>query len=187
VETQFSCLAVLVAGLALLSGCSSGGGARGDAPQPPMIPAMPVAIGTAVKKTVPVEVRTIGNGEAYSNVQVKSQVEGQLERVNFREGQDVKKGDLLFSIDSRPFEAALQQAEANLARDLAQQNYAAAQAERAQKLFEQGITSKDQMDQLASNAAAQAAAVRADRAAIETAKIQLSYCSIYAPDRKSVG
>ena len=76
--------------------------------------------GTVVQKTVPIQLRTIGNVEAYSTVSVKSQIGGVLTRVHFREGQDVNKGDLLFTIDPRPYEAALKQAEANLAKDNAQ-------------------------------------------------------------------
>ncbi len=80
----------------------------------------PVTVASVTKKSVPLQVRAIGNVEAYSVVSVKSQVGGELAKVHFREGQDVRKGDLLFSIDPRPFEAALRQAEANLARDMAQ-------------------------------------------------------------------
>lgn len=177
---QTVCAAFVPAALALLSACS-GRGVRGNSAQPAVLPAVPVTIATAAQKTVPVQVRTIGNGEAYSTVQVKSQVEGEVERVYFQEGQDVKKGDLLFTIDSRPFQAALKQSEANLARDVAQEKNARAQAGRSKKLLDEGITSKEQFDQIAANAAALAAAVRADRAAVETAKIQLGYCSIYSP------
>lgn len=145
------------------------------------MPPVPVTIGTASLKTVPVQVRVIGNGEAFSTVNVKAQVEGRVERVYFQEGQDVKNGDLLFSIDPRPFEAALQQAEANLARDQALLQNARAQAERYDALFKAGIVSKDQFDQFNTNAASLEATVKADQAAIETDKIQLGYCSVYAP------
>lgn len=143
--------------------------------------AVPVTVASVMLKTVPVELHAIGNGEAYSTINVKSQVDGQLEDVYFTEGQDVKKGDLIFKIDTRPFEAVLHQAEANLARDMAQEKNAEAQQERGKKLFDAGIASKEQFDQLLSNAAALAATVRADRAAAENAKIQLDYCSIYSP------
>jgi len=163
----------------------SGNGARGEpdrAKQSTMMaPAIPVMVGRVSQKTVPVELRVVGNGEAYSTVQVRSQVDGQVERVYFQEGQDVKKGDLLFTIDRRPFEATLQQAQANLARDAAQEKNAEAQAERNEQLFKDGIISKDQYDQFRTNADASKAAVRADQAAVENAKIQLGYCSVYSP------
>jgi len=81
---------------------------------------LPVVVGIATQKTVPVQLRAIGNVQAYSTVTVKSRVPGQIMRVYFKEGDDVKKGNLLFMIDPRPFEAALKQAEANLERDMAQ-------------------------------------------------------------------
>ena len=181
----------VAAGLALLSisvvfiaACSSNG-ARGDSERPKqstmMAPLVPVMVGRVSQKTVPVEVRVIGNGEAYSTVQLKSQVDGQVERVYFQEGQDVKKGDLLFTIDRRPFEATLQQAQANLAKDAAQGKNAEAQAERNEQLFKEGIISKDQYDQFRTNADALKAAVRADQAAVENAKIQFGYCSVFSP------
>ena len=166
-----------------MAGCS-GDGARGNPEQPKpfmMAPAVPVMVGKVSQETVPVEVRVIGNGEAYSTVQVKSQVDGQVERVYFGEGQDVKVGDLLFTIDRRPFEATLRQSEANLARDAAQERNAEAQAERNEQLFKEGIISKDQYDQFRTNADALRAAVRADQAAVENAKIQLGYCSVHSP------
>ncbi len=177
---EASWLTFILAALAFLSACSQNG-ARGDVAQPSMSLVAPVTVAPVAQKTVPVELRAIGNVEAYSTVSVKSQVEGQLERVYFREGQDVKKVDLLFTIDSRPFEAALRQAEANLARDQAQERNARAQADRSEKLFESGIVSKDQFDQVRTNFDALQAAVRADQAAVENAKIQLGYCSIRSP------
>jgi len=142
---------------------------------------VPVTVATVTRKPVPVEVRVIGNGEAYSTVVVRSQVDGQLQSVHFQEGQDVKEGDLLFAIDSRPYDSALKQAEANLARDLAQETNARIQSDRAQKLYEEGLISREQHDQFDANARALEAAVRADQAAVENAKIQLGYCSIRSP------
>ena len=176
-------LAFLVTCVALLPACS-GSGARGNPEQPKpsmMAPAVPVMVGKVSQKTIPVELRVIGSGEAYSTVQVKSQVDGQVERVYFQEGQDVKKGDLLFTIDRRPFEATLQQTQANVAKDAAQEKNAEAQAERNEQLFKEGIISKDQYDQFRTNADALKAAVRADEAAVENARIQLGYCSVFSP------
>jgi multidrug efflux system membrane fusion protein len=104
-----------------------------------------------------------------------------VQRVYFQEGQDVNAGDLLFAIDSRPFEARLKQAEGTLAKDIAQAKNAQAQAERSAKLFQAGIISKDQDDQFQTNSDALEAAVRADRAAVEDAKVQLGYCTIRSP------
>lgn len=171
------CACWLMVHLALLAGCSGG------RPEPGalMPSAVPVTAATVVQKTIPVEVRAIGNVEAYSTVSVKAQVAGEVERVFFKEGQDVKSGDLLFTLDPRPYQATLQQLEANLARDQAQLENARAQAERYTKLFEAGIVSKEQYDQFQSGADALAASVRADKAAIERAKVDLDYCSIRSP------
>jgi multidrug efflux system membrane fusion protein len=140
-----------------------------------------VTTATATLKTVPIQVRAIGNVEAHSTVSVKAQVAARVEKAYFTEGQDVKKGDLLFTLDRRPFDTALQQAEANLAKDQAQLENAKAEAERYTKLFQEGIVSKEQYDSMRTNADALAASVRADEAAIEKARIDLSYCTIQAP------
>ncbi|MDD5543322.1 MAG: efflux RND transporter periplasmic adaptor subunit [Acidobacteriia bacterium] len=144
-------------------------------------PAVPVTVASVVQKTIPVELHAIGAGEAYSTVAVKSMINGEITKVNFTQGQFVKKGELLFKIDSRPYEAALKQAEANLARDLAQQKNAEEEARRSANLYAQGIVPQQQADQMKANADALAASAGADRAAIENVKVQLSYCSIYSP------
>ncbi len=143
--------------------------------------AVPVIVATVIQKTVPVELRTIGTVEAYSTVSVKAQVSGELTGVHFREGQDVKKGDLLFTIDPRSYDADLKQAEANLARDMAQAEDAELQARRGEKLMQDGIIAKEQYDRVRANADALQAAVRADKAAVENARLRLSYCSIDSP------
>jgi multidrug efflux system membrane fusion protein len=96
----------------------------------PVSAPIPVTVSIAIQKTVPVELRAIGNVQAYLTVTIKSKVGGELVRVLFTEGQDVKKGDFLFTIDPRPYEAALKQAEANLERDLAQAKHAREDAQR---------------------------------------------------------
>jgi multidrug efflux system membrane fusion protein len=142
---------------------------------------VPVTVGKATVQNVPVQVEVIGNVEAYSNVSVRTLVAGEIERAYFTQGQNVKKGDLLFTLDRRPFQASLDQLEANLARDRAQLANARAQAERNEKLFQAGIISKDQHETYRTTARAQEANVRADQAAIENAKIDLNYCSIFSP------
>ena len=199
-------LAGLLAACALLQSCS-GDNARSAAVE--RANRVPVVAIRALSKSVPVNIRAVGNVEAYSTITVKAQVGGALTRVYFKEGDYVKKEDLLFQIDPRPYEAAvkqaeanlardtaqLSQAEANLARDIAQEKYAKDQAERYSELFGQGIISKGQYDQFDSDAVARGEAVRADRAAIESARasinatkavldrarLDLSYCTIRSP------
>src|SRR3954451_25110021 len=149
--------------------------------------AVPVLVATAVQKSVPVQLRAVGNVEAYATVSVKSQVAGVINQAHFREGQDVKKGQLLFTIDPRPFEAALKQAEANLARDTAQVRTLREQVRRYVELVEKQYVSREQYDQIKTNADAAEAVVDADKAAVENAKVQLSYCYIYSPVNGRVG
>src|SRR5258708_6630562 len=149
--------------------------------------AVPVVVATVSQKDVPVNIDVIGNVEAYSTISVKAQVGGQLEKVSCHEGEFVQKGALLFNIDSRPFEGARNQAQANLARDIAAQGqaeanlardsanekYAQSQAARYAKLFESGIVSKEQTDQVRAQADALAQTIQADKAGIESAKAQI--------------
>ena len=130
---------------------------------------------------MPVELQAIGNVEAISTVSIKAQISGQLMRVHFKEGDFVKKGQLLFTIDRQPFEAALRQAEGTLAKDEAQALNSKLDAERYQGLGKQGMVSKQQVDAAGAAANAMAATVAADKAAVETAKINLEYTSIYSP------
>ncbi len=148
---------------------------------PPAESAVPVVVATAAHKDVPVEVRAVGTVEAYSNVQVKSMIAGEIVKLGFREGQDVRKGDLLFEIDPRFYRAALAQAEGNLARDIAQEANAKAQAARYAALFKEGVVSREQNDQVQTAANALSEAVGADRAAVDTAKVNLTYTTIRSP------
>jgi multidrug efflux system membrane fusion protein len=160
----------------VVAGCSN----TAETAAPPVM-AAPVKVAKAEKRTVPVTLTAIGTGEAYSTVSLKSQVNGELDAVHFTQGDFVTKGQLLFSLDARPFEASVAQATATLAKDKAQLALDDTQADRYQKLFEAGVTPKEQFDQQKSTAAAQAASVQADEAALEQAKLQLQYCSIYSP------
>src|SRR5262245_35925302 len=146
------------------AGAANGAAARG--------PGIPVTVGTAVQKAMPLELRVIGTAEAFSNVAVRAQVTGELNTVNFKEGDDVKQGQVLFELDRRPLEGALKQADANLARDLAQAGNAEAQAKRYDDLAARGIATREQVDTAAANRAALEATVGADRAAIENARVQ---------------
>jgi multidrug efflux system membrane fusion protein len=142
---------------------------------------VPVLIAQVVRKTVPLELHAIGTVEAYSSVSVKSQIDGKIAEVHFREGEDVKKGDLLVTIDPRPLEAALHQAQANLARDRAQLLQATTDERRYGYLQEHGVGSRQQFDQAHATAEASRATVLADQAAEQTAKISLGYTAIRSP------
>jgi multidrug efflux system membrane fusion protein len=172
---------VLSAVLIVLSACS--GGSSGPLPMkdPKKVQTIPVTVSAAVQKTIPVELRAIGNVQAYSTVVIKAQVEGTLTQVFFKEGQEVKQGDLLFTIDFRPFEVQLNQAEANLARDRAQAENARQQVLRYQQLLQKEYVSQEQYDQFRTAAAALEGTLLADQAAVEQAKLQLEYCSIRSP------
>jgi len=149
--------------------------------------AVPVLVATAIQKAVPVQLRAVGNVEPYTTVSIKSQVTGVLMQAHFKEGQDVKKEQQLFTIDPRPFEAALRQAEANMQRDNAQLKNLREQVRRYAELVEKQYVSREQYDLIKTNADAAEAVVEADKAAVENAKVQLSYCYIYSPVNGRVG
>lgn len=167
----------LLGTLVFISGCSEG---KSDAPTggPPPVPA---TVAQTSRKTVPIEITAIGNVEAYSTVSVKSKIGGELLKVHFREGQEVSKGDLLFTIDPRPYEAALAEAKARLARDIALLKKAQEDAKRYASLIQKQVVSQEQYDQIKANLASLEATVKADEAAVESAKLQLGYCYIYSP------
>jgi membrane fusion protein, multidrug efflux system len=178
VRVQFAAawsLTAALLGAALLLSCT------GTKAAPPVAPVVPVLAATVEQKDMPVQVQGIGSVEAYSTVSVKTQITGELTLVLFREGQDVRKGDLLFTLDKRPYEAELKKQESNLARDIAQAKLARVQVDRYEPLLKEGIVANEQVDQIRANADALEAAVAADKAAIENARVQLIYCSIYSP------
>src|SRR5882672_10015282 len=175
IRSRVPLLAVTAAGLSFLSACVGTKAASG--PPPPV----PVLAATVEQKDVPLQVHAIGGVEAYSTVSVKTQVTGELTGVFFKEGDDVKKGQLLFKLDQRQAEAAIRRAEGTLAHDLAQAENDRAQARRYEALWKDGVASKEQYELVVSAADAQEAAVQADRGAVEDAKVQLTYCTIYSP------
>jgi len=144
-------------------------------------PPVPVVVAKVVKGDVPVEAATVGNVEAYETVSVKSLIAGEITSVGFTEGQDVKKGALLFTIDPRPLEAELARARGVLARDTVQADNAAADAARADELYSRGVISRQDHDQSIAAAAALKETVRADEADVESIKVQLGYTKIYSP------
>ena len=164
--------------LALLAVAASSACSKGKQPPPKTVP---VVAERADRKNLPLQLKTIGNVEPFNAVSIRALVGGAVEGVYFREGQDVAKDSLLFKIDPAPYASALRQAEANLARDLAQAKNAEEQAKRYAILMQKDYVAKDQYDQIRANADALAAVVDADRAAVENSRLQLSYCTIKSP------
>jgi multidrug efflux system membrane fusion protein len=170
-----------------LAGCGGGDApgqpsrSSGAVERPKDSSAVPVMVAKVERTTLPVELQAIGTGQAFQTVSVESQVAGIVKEVHYQQGQFVQKGDLLITLDKDPFLAALAQAEAALARDKAQLQLSQVELKRNDELFKEGIISQGEHDQSQATFTAAQATVRADEAAIQTAKIQLSYCSIYAP------
>src|SRR5689334_8719785 len=144
-------------------------------------PAAPVVVAVAEQRDVPVQLSAIGNVESYQIVQIRSQVNGQIQSIFFKEGQDVHKGQLLFQLDKKAFQADLEKAQGMLQHDEAQAANSRLQAERYNVLEMQGVASKEQADQVRAQAKADASAVYADKAAVDAAKVQLQYTDIKAP------
>src|SRR6202047_3212750 len=161
--------------LGLLGGCAK----QQAAPQPR--PAIPVVVATVKTKAMPVEVIAVGHVEAYSTVSIEAQVPGQLLDVHFKEGDFVHKGQLLITLDKRPYEAALAQAKAALARDKATAVNNRLQAQRYSKLLAEGIVPPSQVESFTSVADASEAVLNSDEAAIKTAELNLEYCTINSP------
>src|SRR5580700_9693884 len=171
----------------MLAGCgdsaSSAQASRGSGAieRPRDTTAVPVTVAHVERSTIPVQLHAIGAGQAFKTVSVESQVAGIVKEVNYKQGQFVHEGDILLTLDKRPFLAALDQSNAALSRDYAQVQLDRAQLERYEGLYKEGIVSKEQFEQYRATSTAAEATVSFDEAAIQTAKIQLSYCSIYAP------
>ena len=144
-------------------------------------PLVPVKVAVAVRQAVPVQIQAVGTVEAYATVTIKSRVDGQLVGVHFREGQDVRKGDLLFTIDPRPYEAALKEAQARLERDIALMDKAERDARRYAELVAKNFVSSDKYEQFRANFESLRATAEADRAAVERARLQVEYCHIRSP------
>lgn len=188
--------ALLVAAVLAAAGCSERPGSAQSAPGPP--PAIPVAIAVAEDREVPLQITAVGTVQAYTTVAVKSQVAGQVTRVHFAEGQNVERGDLLFTIDPRPLEATVRQMEANVAkdqaqlrqaeaalgqrraevtqalaaldRDVAQLDMARVQEQRYRQLLDRELIAREQYDQVRTTLVAIQATVQADHAAVENAR-----------------
>jgi membrane fusion protein, multidrug efflux system len=171
-----SCLAA--AGL-LFSSCSRR--PAGGVPSGRGVAAVPVLVERAAGRDVPVEIHAIGTVQAHSLVLIRSQITGPITEVHFREGQEVRAGDPLFTIDPRPFEAALNLAEANQKRDEAQLISARLEFERTSNLFAARIDSQQDYDTAQAAYQAQAAVVVADNASVSSAQVSLGYTRIVSP------
>lgn len=168
-------LASLFLLLLTVSGCT-----KQQAAPPPRVAAIPVVVAKVSQRAMPVQLTAIGNVESYS-VAVKAMVAGELLDFHFKEGDFVHKGQLLFTIDARPYEAALARDQATLEKDKAVAVNSRAQAQRYTKLLADGVVSPSDADAAKSAADAAEATVAADEAAVKTAQLNLEYCKIYSP------
>ena len=174
--------------LLAFGGCQSANSSKDKQALAATTRSVPVAVASAVVQDMPVYLTGLGSVTAYNTVSVKSRVDGQLVQVNFREGQQVKKGDLLVLIDPRPFQVQLDQAQAQLFKDRASLRDAQLNYQRFKDLLnESGAMSQQQVDTQKSTADQFEGAVRADQAAIDSAKLQLVYCHITAPVNGRIG
>jgi membrane fusion protein, multidrug efflux system len=144
-------------------------------------PPAPVVVASVEQRDIPVQIQAIGNVEAYQTVQIRSQVSGQIQRIFFKEGEDVRQGQQLFQLDKRPFQADLAKAIGQMKHDQAQAENSRIQAERYSGLEKEGIVSHEQADLLRAQAQAELSAVDADNAAVDAARVQLQYTDILAP------
>lgn len=172
-------LAVFIIGIFLIS--CSGKDPQANNSKGGKAKAVPVVTALVETKAVPVEIRTFGTVQAHSSIPVKAEVSGNLTKVHFRKGQNIKTGDLLFTIDPRPYQAALDQAKANLTRDKALEENALLNEKRSKELLSQNFIAQSDYDTARTNARSASAAVKADEAAVANAKLQLEYCFIHSP------
>src|SRR5215469_6274212 len=173
--------AVICAAVALTIWWHSFGGNGPQATAQTPAPAVPVTAGTVTAQDVPVFLQGIGTVQAYNMVSIKTRVDGQIVKVLFKEGQEVKEGDPLFQIDPRPYQAALEQAQAAKQKDEATLVGAQADLERYEKLLTPGWQTRQSYDQQKAQVAQLQAAIKGDEAQINTAKINLGYTDIHSP------
>ncbi len=171
-----ACVVVIVLGIRLVRNASKDKRADAGAGAP-----APVTVAAATSRAVPMELRTFGTVEPLSTVEIRSQVSGTLTKVHIREGQDVQPGELLFTVDPRPMETAVKQAQAILDRDTGNHATAVKEAERQEELFKKNLVAEEVRERFRTVAEALAATVKADEAALENAQLQLEYCSIRSP------
>jgi multidrug efflux system membrane fusion protein len=172
---SLSNLMAVVIGILMLISCS--GNAEGER----VTPAAPVTVSAAIMKDMPVVLSAIGTVEPYNTVDVRARVPGEITRIDFKEGQDVSQQDLLFTIDPRPYQAALEGALADLARDKARLKSAREDVRRYAELIAKDYVTSQAYDQMKANADALKATVAADEAAVKSARVNLDYCTVRAP------
>lgn len=165
----------------LLTACSDKGKHSDERPAKRSVEAVPVLIATVAEKNVPQRVQAVGNVEALATVEIKARIDGQIVAVAFKEGQDVIKGQTMFRIDPRPFQEQLRQAEAVTQRDMSQLEHAKSQERRYKELLEQNFVSREAYAQMRTNLDSNAATIGVDRAAADSIRVQLEYCTIRAP------
>ncbi|HWZ71831.1 MAG TPA: efflux RND transporter periplasmic adaptor subunit [Casimicrobiaceae bacterium] len=170
-----------VAGLAVVVGLVAQYNKESRAAAQKTTAAVPVSAAQVVARTMPVSLTAIGNVEPFTTVAVKARVDGQLNSVKFKEGDEVRQGSVMFEIDPRPFAASLKQAQANLAKDRALLDRASEQEKRYKDLLSKNFISPDAYEQVRTNTETAAATVSADEAAIENARLMLEYCTIRSP------
>lgn len=167
---------LMLCGVGLLAGCSRSGKSVAGGP-----PAVPVQATAALQQDVPRRIESIGSVQALRSVAIKAQVDGIIASIHFKEGDEVKAGDLLVTLDRRPFENSLRIARADLANVKAEAEQAAADAERYRRLDQEAAISKEQLTQLLTKADTSRAVVQAKEAAVANAELQYSYSEIRAP------
>ena len=167
-----------------LAGCSRGQ-KNAKASGPP--PAVPVGVATVKQRDFPVYLTGLGSVQAFNTVSLKTRIDGQITEVNFQEGQDVKQGELLIQIDPRPYQVALEQAQANLQRDEAQLTNAKVQYERMKALYAGGVIAKQDLDTQEASFGQYEGTIAADKAAIDNAKLNLAYTRITSPINGRIG
>lgn len=173
--------AILAVTLVFLAACSGKDSAANKAKDAKGQAPAPVVTAQVARKTLPDQIHAVGNIEAYATVQVKSRIDGEITRVHFKEGDTVRNGQSLFTIDPRPLRAQVDLAAANLARDTAQLDNARAQERRYQNLLDQHFISREMYAQIRTTAESSAAVVQADEAALKSARLQLDYSEIRSP------
>ena len=167
-----------------LAGCGRGQkNARASGPPP----SVPVGVATVKQRDFPVYLTGLGSVTAFNTVSLKTRIDGQITQVNFVEGQDVKEGELLIQIDPRPYQVALEQAQANLQRDEAQLTNAKVQYERMKALYDGGVIAKQDLDTQEASFGQYEGTIAADKAAIDSAKLNLAYTRITAPISGRIG
>src|SRR5437870_3553337 len=184
VKMRFASVAVsstVLLAIGLLAGCSGKDAQAAAEKKNGTKPSVPVIVAQAEARDVPVELKDSGDVEAYATVTIRSQITGEITKIHFQEGQEVKAGDLLFTIDPRPSQGALRQAQADLKRDQAQLASAKLEFERVKKLLDSAIASHDDYEKAEATFRALEATVLSDEAAVSRAQLQVEFTSIRSP------